>query len=74
MGEKLTFLDAISIASFLIGLQNLDMNISQEDLQQIAGGFDKRLEKSIEDIHEHLAVQDAKLNLLMEAVIKHDNR
>ena len=68
MNDK--FLDAISIASFIIGLQNLDMNISQEDLQQIAGGFDKRLEKSIQDIHEHLSVQDKKLNLIMEAIKK----
>ena len=68
MNDK--FLDAISIASFIIGLQNLDMNISQEDLQQIAGGFDKRLEKSIQDIHEHLSVQDKKLNLIMEAIRK----
>lgn len=60
--NKLTFLDAISIASFLIGLENLELNITQEDVQGLEHNFNKNLEASIKDIHDHLAVQDAKLN------------
>lgn len=70
--SELSFLDILSIASFCIGLQNLDMNITQEDVQEVASDFDKRLAKSIADIHEHLAVQDAKLNIIMEEVSKRD--
>ena len=59
---EMTFLDIISILSFCIGLENLDMNITQEDMQENADRLDERLRKEVEDIHSHLAIQDAKLN------------
>ena len=65
MSNQLSFIDAISIASFLIGLENLDLNISQEDIQNLETEFNKKLETSIKDIHDHLAVQDTKLNYII---------
>lgn len=62
---ELTFLDIISIISFCVGLQNLDLNTAQEDLDNQTQELDKKLRKNIEDIHQHLSVQDAKLNLIL---------
>ena len=61
-------LDAITVISFLVGLQNLDLNITQEDMQNTTNTLDKALREQVKDIHEHLSVQDAKLNALLEMV------
>ena len=62
---ELTFLDMISIISFCVGLQNLDLNLAQEDLDKQTQELDKRLHNVIDDIHRHLSVQDTKLNLIL---------
>ena len=63
--KKLDFLDILSIMSFCIGLQNLDLNVAQEDIDNQTQELDKKLHESIEDIHRHLAVQDEKLNVIL---------
>lgn len=62
---ELTFLDIVSIISFCVGLQNLDLNLAQEDLDKQTQELDKRLHNVIDDIHRHLSVQDTKLNLIL---------
>ena len=61
----MNFIDAISIASFLIALENLDLNLAQEDLDSQTQQLDKNLRKVVDDIHSHLSVQDAKLNYIV---------
>ena len=63
--KELTFIDLLSIMSFCIGLENLDLNIAQEDLDNQTQELDSKLHASIEDIHRHLAVQDEKLNIIL---------
>ncbi len=63
---EFTFLDILSILSFCIGLQNLEINITQDDLQNMATHADIRQTEGIEDIHRHLAVQDEKLNVILK--------
>ena len=62
----INFIDALSIASFLISLQNLDLNLAQEDLDNQTQELDKSLRKVVDDIHNHLAVQDVKLNTILD--------
>ena len=59
-------LDAITVVSFLVGLQNLDLNVTQEDMQNTTNTLDEKLREQVKDIHEHLAVQDAKLNTILD--------
>ena len=66
--EEWDFLDIITLISFCIGLQNLDLNIAQEDLDNQTQKLDEALRKNVDDIHEHLAVQDSKLNLILESL------
>lgn len=67
---ELTFLDMLSIISFCVGLQNLDLNLAQEDLDNQTQELDRRLRDVINDIHRHLQEQDAKLDILMSEVLK----
>lgn len=66
---QLSFLDLISLMSFCIALQNLDLNISAEDIANSSAEIEKvvneRLEKALEDIHGHLSVQDTKLSIIL---------
>lgn len=63
--NQLSLLDAISIVSFLISLKNLDLNISQDDLQKIESELTQGLDDKINELHRHLAVQDEKLNIIL---------
>lgn len=68
---EITFLDAISIVSFCVGLQNLDLNLAQEDLDNQTQELDARLHAVVDDIHKHLQLQDEKIDMILE-VINHD--
>lgn len=61
-----TFFDIITLISFIIGLENLDLNISQDDLQKETEKLDKAMRENVEEIHRHLEVQDRKLNQILE--------
>lgn len=61
-----TFLDLITLISFVIGLENLELNVSQDDLQKESERLDKAMRENVEEIHRHLEVQDRKLNQIME--------
>lgn len=67
-----TFLDIITLISFVIGLQNLEMNIDQNDMQsqtkEINQTADRRVNKLLNEIHAHLEEQDKKLDLLLERI------
>ena len=71
---ELTFIDLLSIISFCVGLQNLDLNLAQEDLDRQTQELDSRLRTVVDDIHGHLSVQDTKLNLILNKleVMEHD--
>lgn len=53
------FIDALSILSFVIGLQNLEENLDQSTL-------DNEMQKAVDVIENHLVEQDKKINLIME--------
>lgn len=63
-----TFLDVISLISFCVGLQNLDLNISQENLDNQTQELDTRLRNVVDDIHNHLTAQDEKIDKILGAI------
>ena len=65
---EFTFLDIISIISFCVGLQNLDINLAQEDLDNQTQELDRRLRTVVDDIHEHLQMQDEKIDMILEVL------
>ena len=65
--KQFDFLDSLAVLSFLIGVKNLDLNITQNDLQGHTETLDKALRKQVEEIHAHLEKQDKLLqDLLLE--------
>ena len=69
---EFTFLDIISLISFMIGIANLDMNISQTDLQEETKKLDSKVDEKVQfalsEIHNHLESQDKKLDLLLSKI------
>lgn len=69
-----SFLDLITIIGFCVGLQNLELNITQNDLEEQTSAIDKKVDDKVQealaDIHEHLRIQDEKLDRIIE-VLKH---
>ena len=66
---EITFLDCISIVSFLVGLENLEINVTQESLDRQTAELDekvnKRVDDALADIHMHLAEQDKKIDQIL---------
>lgn len=65
---ELTFLDWIAIMSFYVGVQNLDMNITQEDMQRSTEMLDKALRENVREIHQHLEEQDRKIDEILKEI------
>jgi len=65
---EFTFLDILGIMSFLIGIQNLDYNITQEDMDNTTRKLDYALRKEVEEIHQHLQEQDDKIDKILEVL------
>ena len=63
--DNLTFLDLINIISFVVGLMNLDLNKSQNDLDNQTQELDEKLRQNVDDIHKHLEKQDKKIDYII---------
>lgn len=65
-----TFLDIITLISFVVSLQNLEMNITQNDMQDQTQALnktaDERVDKLLNELHAHLEEQDKKLNIILK--------
>lgn len=64
-----TLLDCITIISFIVGLENLDLNITQDDFQKATAKLDKSVNDGINqvlsEIHSHLKKQDEKIDRIL---------
>lgn len=63
--NQLELLDLLSIASFCIGLMNLDENITQGDMQDFEQQFNTQTKKVLDEIHDHLKSQDLKIDEIL---------
>ena len=61
-----TFIDLLSILSFMIGVENLELNVAQEDLDNQTQELDRRLKAVIDEIHSHLEAQDEKIDTILK--------
>ena len=59
-------LDILSVLSFLISVKNLDLNLTQNDKQDLMKELNKETSILLDEIHGHLAIQDEKLNIILE--------
>lgn len=68
-----TFLDLLSLVNFIIGLQNLDMNIDQNDMQELQHEFNKTMREAVQEVHQHLEIQDEKIDEILKRLEGTDN-
>ena len=66
LNNELSFIDLLSIMSFVIGLMNLDINITQKDV-------DNQTQTILNELHGHLEIQDNKLDSIIERLEKLEN-
>ena len=71
--EELTVLDVLNVLSFLIGLMNLDENLTQGDKQDLMSATDKQTSVILKEIHMHLEQQDKRLDELINRLEVVDN-
>ena len=66
--SQLDILDVLSVLSFLIGVENLEYNISQDDMQRATERLDTALREEVRQIHQHLNEQDLKIDFLIKEI------
>lgn len=64
--EQLSFIDLLSIMSFCIGVMNLDLNVTAEDI-------DNQTQTLLNEVHTHLEMQDNKLDNIIQRLEKLEN-
>ena len=72
-GGEWTFLDIVTLVSFIIGVQNLEMNATQGDMARIQRDLSDKAELLLNEIHGHLEEQDKKLDKIMGVISREDN-
>ena len=65
MNKQLDFLDTLNIMSFVIGLMNLDENMTQGDKQELMQELSNKAELLLNEIHSHLEEQDKKIDKIL---------
>ena len=70
---EITFLDLLTIAGFLVGIENLNLNATQNDVQAVAQTLAEKTELLLTEIHGHLEEQDRKLKEIMEVIRSEDH-
>ena len=65
-GGQWTFLDMVTLISFMVGVMNLEENLTQGDKQDLMQEFDTKASSLLKEIHSHLEDQDNKLDQILE--------
>lgn len=63
---KQNFFDVLNLMSFVIGLMNLNENLTQGDKQDIMKNLSEKSDTILKEIHSHLENQDEKINKIIE--------
>ena len=65
--NQFDLLDTLGVLSFLIGVMNLDENLTQGDLQD-------KTQLILDEIHGHLQMQDEKIDEILRRLDHEENR
>ena len=68
--NQLSFLDLLTIASFVISLENLEENMTQSDKQDLQKDLSDKADLLLKEIHEHLEQQDKKIDEILRRLNK----
>lgn len=65
---KQNFFDMLNLMSFVIGLMNLNENLTQGDKQDIMKNLSEKSDTILKEIHSHLEKQDEKIDKIIETL------
>lgn len=71
--RQLTFLDVLNVASFLIGIENLEANLDQNDKADLQRDLTVTAERLLTEIHTHLEAQDRKIDSIISRLEEQSN-
>ena len=66
--NQLSFIDLLSIASFVVSLENLEENLTQSDKQDLQKELSDKADLLLKEIHEHLEQQDKKIDEILRRI------
>lgn len=66
MQETQSFLDAVTIADFLLGILNYQENLTQNDKSEILQNSQNVSDAIINKIDKHLQLQDKKIDYIIQ--------
>lgn len=73
MNNEWTLLDILNVLSFLIGLMNLNENLTQGDKQDLMSELDNKASLLLSEIHSHLENQDIQLENILKRLEELEN-
>ena len=68
--NQLSFIDLLSVASFVIAVENLEENMTQSDKQDLQKDLSDKADLLLKEIHEHLERQDQKIDEILRRINK----
>lgn len=68
--NDLDFLDIITLLSFVISVENLEQNLSQNDKQDLQNDLSEKADRILTEIHTHLEKQDKLLTEILNKLQK----
>ena len=71
--NQLSFIDLLSVASFVIGLENLEENLTQGDKQDLQKDLSDKADQLLKEIHSHLEQQDKKIDEILRRLNNENN-
>ena len=60
--RQLTFFDILNVLSLIIGIENLNANLTQNDKQDLQHDLSENVDRLLTEIHGHLEQQDTKID------------
>ncbi len=64
--NRQSFLDFLNVLSFIIGIMNLNENMTQGDKQELMENLSKQTQTVLTEIHSHLQRQDEKIDEILK--------
>ena len=73
--REFSFLDILNVISFLIAIENLNANLTQNDKADLQKDLTDKAEGILKEIHAHLEKQDIKINNILSVLkeLKNDS-
>lgn len=64
--RQLTFFDILNVLSLIIGIENLNANLTQNDKQDLQHDLSENVDRLLTEIHGHLEQQDIKIDRIIK--------